>query len=91
MKQRQTMTIQEMFDLTSTFLDRLSKFEGESLQGVAHDINTTISLQDSITRLYCYLPMFTPMDCKHCKHTNCNRKRGRGVCSEYEVELNKEL
>ncbi len=38
-----------------------------------------------------YLPMFNPMDCKHCKHTNCNRKRGRGVCSEYEVELNKEL
>lgn len=33
-----------------------------------------------------YLPRFTPMSCKHCKHAGCNRKRERGVCDEYEVE-----
>lgn len=79
------MTIQEMFNLTNTFLDASNRTDGALLRGVAPHIENIITLQDSMNRLCCYLPMFTPMDCKHCKHTTCNRKRERGVCSEYEV------
>ncbi len=79
------MTIQEMFNLTSTFLDALTQTEGACLRDVTPQVENLITLQDSMNRLFCYLPMFSPMDCKHCKHTGCNRKRERGVCDEYEV------
>jgi hypothetical protein len=84
------MTIQEMFDLLRGYRDAVYEARvaprGTCQRQVKERRMTNIEIQASS-----YLPMFTPMDCKHCKHTNCNRKRGRGVCSEYEVELNKEL
>ena len=32
-----------------------------------------------------YRPFFHPMNCMHCRHKKCNRKRENGVCDEYEV------
>ena len=80
------MTIQEMFNLLLKYRNAVYEARtaprGTAQKQVKDRRMTNIEIEVST-----YLPMFNPMDCKHCKHTGCNRKRERGVCDEYEVEL----
>ena len=83
------MTIQEMFDLLRDYRDSVSAVNNIRVAELSHLDDETM---DALRREYhlaldvfSYLPKFTPMRCKHCIHQNCNRKRDKGVCAEYEV------
>ena len=78
------MTIQEMLKEIDHFLQIMGKLGVQPL--TPNGMNDLYDLQDSLARISCFLPKFVPMHCKNCKHTGCNRKRERGVCSEYEVQ-----
>ena len=81
------MTIQEMFNLLRDYRDAVCKEHNAAIMGAKDLVNTMIHTQHIANEVFLYLPQFTPMSCKLCKHTGCNRKRDRGVCGEYEVEL----
>lgn len=83
------MTIQEMFDLLRDYRDSVSAVNNIPVAELPHLGDGTM---DALRREYHlalevfnYLPKFTPMRCKHCIHQSCNRKREKGVCTEYEV------
>lgn len=86
------MTIQEMFNLLRDYRDAVDRVNNHNDETLTPELRACITEEYHLAlKVADYLPRFTPMDCKHCKHTGCNRKRERGVCSEYEVELKIEL
>jgi hypothetical protein len=82
------MTIQEMFNLLRDYKDDTDRVNLMCMSYVDEEekICAMISQQRKANKVAVYLPFFTPMECKDCIHTYCNRKRSRGVCEEYEVE-----
>lgn len=82
------MTIQEMFNLLRDYKYDTDRVDLICMADVDREekIGAMISQQLKANAVAVYLPFFTPMECKYCIHTYCNRKRSRGVCEEYEVE-----
>jgi hypothetical protein len=81
------MTIQEMFDLLRDYRDAVDKVNNHNDETLTPELKKAITEEYHLAqKVAYYLPMFTPMSCKHCKnHKACNREREKGVCEEYEV------
>lgn len=82
------MTIQEMFNLLRDYRDAADKVNNRADATLTPELRELIIEEKHIAeKVACYLPMFTPMSCRHCIHyRNCNRSRPFNVCDEYDVE-----
>lgn len=83
------MTIQGMFNLLRDYRDAADKVNNHADTTLTPELKELIIEEKHIAeKVACYLPMFTPMRCKHCVNADkCNFRREIGVCNEYNVKL----